>query len=140
MPFKMYPRLHNRDMACPQCTDFLNNSEKYVIDTISKTISVEADKVARTKVPMSEVHVSEDFIDYYMMFYRKTYETLFKARKEAALLEYKDSLCAIYAGRPDLCTACRGPVFIDETPEFFFDTPAKFCFHDSDSKCENCNS
>lgn len=129
----MNPRLHSRHMACPQCEDFLNNSEKYVIDTIALEIAIEADNVARRKAP-----VGEDFIHYYMMFYRKTYERLFTARKEACLLEYKDSLTAIYAGSPDLCTACRGPVFVVESPEYFFDTPAKFCFHDSDSKCENC--
>jgi len=118
-------------MTCPQCADFLSNSEKYAIEKISGEISVEADKFAQANSPMGDL-----YIDYYMMNYRIKYTSLYNSMKSDAVNEYNTLIASKHSGSPLLCVNCKSE------HHYNFNENINFCFHLSefDAACENCIS
>jgi hypothetical protein len=114
-------------MTCPQCADFLLNSEKYAIEKISAEISVLANNFAQEKAPLGDL-----YIDHYMMYYRMEYTRLYNSMKVAAVNKYNILISSKYLGSSNLCVNCKSEHHFD------FNTDVKFCFHASDSTCENC--
>ena len=116
-------------MQCPQCTDFLTNSEKDALGRISPEISLLADKFAQEKA-----EVGEFYIDKYMMFYRIEYTRLYNKRKAAAISDYNQIISAKYIGNPFLCSGCKTDNHFD------FNEDVNFCFHEVkfDENCTNC--
>jgi hypothetical protein len=118
-------------MNCPQCADFLTNSEKYAIEKISGEISSLADKFAQEKAPLGDL-----YIDHYMMYYRIEYTRLYNLRKAAVVNEYNALISSKHLGSSQLCVNCKTEY------HYNFNEDVKFCFHitDFESNCENCIS
>lgn len=118
-------------MTCPQCADFLMNSEKYAIEKISGEISALADKFAQSKSPCGDL-----YIDHYMMNYRIEYTRLYNSMKADAVNEYNIFISTKHLGNPHLCVNCKTDNHFD------FNKDVKFCFHitDFEPSCENCIS
>lgn len=125
-PYK-YSKAKKRTMDCPQCKDFIENSEKYALDLISKEIAILADDYAKSKALKSE-----NYLEYYMLHYRIEYTRLINERKSKAKESYDELLDKKYEGRPNLCIFCKKSTFV-------FDEKAGFCFHEKHKTCDNCN-
>jgi hypothetical protein len=117
--------------GCPQCADFLTNSEKYAIGKISGEISALADKFAQVNSPLGDL-----YIDHYMMYYRIEYTRLYNSMKPDAVSEYNTLIASKHSCNSLLCLNCRSE------HHFNFNEIVKFCFHLSefDADCENCAS
>jgi len=117
-------------MNCPQCADFLTNSENYVREKLSPEISVAADRLA-----VAAALATDNYLEYYMMHYRINYTQLFSERRASALEEFTELLSRRYRGVEGLCTACK-----TDFDGFNFYDEVKFCFHEGafDVNCENC--
>jgi hypothetical protein len=118
-------------MTCPQCADFLLNSEKYAIEKISGEISALADKFAQ-----AHSLLGDQYIDHYMMYYRIEYTRLYNYMKMDAVSEYNTLIASKHSCNPLLCVNCRSE------HHFNFNEIVKFCFHIThfDAACENCIS
>ena len=133
--YKLYSpfpfRRKRRTMTCPQCADFLMNSEKYAIEKISGEISVLADKFAQANSPVGQL-----YIDHYMMNYRIEYTRLYNSMKGATISEYNTLIANKHLGSQHLCRNCKTEHHFD------FNNDVKFCFHitEFEPSCENCIS
>jgi len=122
-----------RAMNCPQCKDFLDNSERYAFSRLSPEIAVEADSYA-IKMTEDATNTEARPIDLYMMYYRIEYTRLQTLKKEKYVDIYLQTISSKYSGNPNLCANCKIPDSYD------FNNEVSFCFHleSEDDSCSNC--
>ena len=124
---KVYRRRHVMDTICG-CSDFLEALDIHA----KQRIAAAADEYARKEaLSQKQEQEQEQYIDYYMLHYRIMYTRLLADASVKRRYNYEFVTALTKSGK----------LFCEKCAQYnFHETDVQFCFHDSGTHCENCET